>query len=87
MDVFLHESAEKFLNRLEKKTQETIRVHLKILSEDPYAQQLDTKKLKGLPNKPDLFRLRVGDHRIIYFIQDGKIWITEIMRREKGYDF
>jgi len=72
MDVLLHDSARKALNKLDKKIQMSIKEHLKRLSENPYSRQLDTKKLKVLQNKPDLFRLRVGE-LIIYFIQDGKM--------------
>jgi len=87
MDVFIHESAQKFLDKIEKKTQEGITEHLKKLAENPYSTQLDIKKLKGLKNKPDLFRLRVGEYRTIYFVKENAILITEIMTRKKGYDF
>lgn len=87
MDVFLHESADKFLNKLDKKLQANIKEQIKRLSENPYSKQLDIKKLKGSRNKPDLFRLRAGEYRIIYFVHEGKIWVTEIMKREKGYYF
>lgn len=86
MDVLIHESADKFLGNLDKKKQQTIKSDLKKLSEDPYSKQLDTKKLKGRASKPDVFRLRVGEYRVIYSIHEGKIMITEIMKREKGYD-
>lgn len=87
MDIFLHESADKTLNSLDKKIQASIKEHLRKLADNPYSRYLDIKKLKGLRNKPDMFRLRVGEYRIIYFIQASDIWITEIMIREKGYDF
>ena len=87
MDVFIHYSAQKFLDKLENKMKVTIKEQLKKLSENPYSKHLDIKKLKGLRNKPDIFRLRVGDYRIIYFIQEDKIWVTEIMKRETGYYF
>lgn len=86
MDILIHESAGKFLGNLDKKTQQSIKADLKKLSEGPYSKQLDTKKLKGQASKPDIFRLRVGEYRVIYFIKEGKIMITEIMKREKGYD-
>jgi mRNA interferase RelE/StbE len=87
MDVFIHESAEKFLNKLDKKAQDNIKESLKKLSINPYSKNLDIKKLRGIKNRPDLFRLRAGDYRAIYFIQEGEIRITEIMQRERGYDF
>ena len=86
MQILIHESAEKVLNNLDTKIQKNIKDHLSKLSENLYSNQLDIKKLKGLKDKQDLFRLRVGEYRIIYFIQDNIIYITEIMIRGRGYD-
>jgi mRNA interferase RelE/StbE len=87
MDVLIHPSAEKMLNKLATDLQQKIKSGIKKLSEDPYSKQLDVKKLKGLGNKPDLFRLRVGEYRIIYAIKEDKLWVTDILKREKGYHF
>ncbi len=87
MEVFLHLTANKYFNELDKKIQANIKAHLKNLSENPYSKRLDIKKIKGRQGKPDLFRLRVGEYRIIYSIQDGRIWVTEIILRGKGYEF
>jgi mRNA-degrading endonuclease RelE of RelBE toxin-antitoxin system len=86
MEIFIHDSARKFLDGLDPQIQAFIKEDLKKLAENPYSNRLDTKKVKGLGNRPDLFRMRVGKYRIIYFIQQDKVWITEIMRREHGYD-
>ncbi len=82
MDVFLHEQAEKFLNTRDRKIQSSIKENLKILSKEPYSKHLDIKKLKGISRKPELFRLRVGEYRIIYFILGNEILITDIIKRE-----
>ncbi len=37
---------------------------------------LDVKKLKGF-SSPELYRLRVGDYRIIYAIEGYEVLITE----------
>lgn len=87
MDIFLHDATQKFLDKLDKKSTENIKSRLKELSENPYSSHLDIKKLKGLKNRQDLFRLRIGDFRVIYFMQENSIWITEISRREGAYDF
>ncbi|MBC2697926.1 MAG: hypothetical protein HF975_12335 [ANME-2 cluster archaeon] len=29
--------------------------------------------------------MRIGDYRVIYVIEEGIVWITEIMHRQKGY--
>lgn len=87
MGIFLHESAEKTLEKIKSNVKRNIKKHLRKLAADPFSRQIDVKKLKGLDGKPDLFRLRVGEYRIIYFIQENNIFITEIMLRGKGYDF
>ena len=87
MDVLIHPSAEKTMNKLSFEIKQKIKTIIKKLSEDPYSKQIDVKKLKGLGNKPDLFRLRCGEYRIIYAIKEDKIWITDIFKREKGYHF
>lgn len=44
---------------------------------------LDIKKLKG---HPDIFRLRIGDLRIIYQKKEAKIFVLAVARRnEKTY--
>ncbi len=87
MEVFIHDYAKKFLEEIDKKIQSFRKDHIKKLAENPYSKQLDIRKLKGRQNKPDLFRFRVGDYRIIYFTEENKICITEITRRERAYDF
>ena len=78
MDVEIHRIPRKFLDGLSPKIRDNIKSQIKILSEDPYSKKLDIKKLKGRANKPDIFRLRVGEYRVIYAIQENKIWVTEI---------
>ena len=87
MDIFIHGSARKFMDKLDEKKYLHIKEYLKKLAENPFSNQLDIKKLKGIKGGQDAFRLRVGEYRIIYFIQENKIWVTEIMIRNKGYDF
>ncbi len=55
------------------------------LAEDPCKPRpkADIKKLAG--TKPEFYRLRVGEYRIIYCVQENKVKVTEIMRRSRGY--
>ncbi|MFH0889893.1 MAG: type II toxin-antitoxin system RelE/ParE family toxin [Candidatus Aenigmatarchaeota archaeon] len=85
MAVLIHDAADKSLRSFEKKVRERIKQQIKLLAENPYSTQLDIVKLKGINDGPDLFRMRVGNYRVIYFIQDGKILITDIGRRERIY--
>ncbi len=73
-----------------QKTEEPERIKKKLrkLKKEPWKPRakLDIKKIKGSKN-PKLYRLRIGDYRAIYVIQDEKVKITEIIHRSKGYDF
>ncbi len=44
-------------------------------------------ELKGLKGREDLYRLRVGDYRIIYYGGDECIKVTQIIHRSRGYDW
>ena len=73
---------EKALAKLSTKERKRVKSALGML----FASQtkgLDIKKLKG---REDIFRLRIGDLRIIYRTKDKKISILAISRRnEKIY--
>ena len=62
--------------------QQQIAPHLDGLSSDP--RPPGVKKLKGFQN---LYRIRTGDYRVIYEIEDSSktIWITKIMDRKDEY--
>ena len=59
------------------------------LESDPFKSRAkaDIKKLSGVKGGADLYRLRVGNHRVIYEVSENKIWITEIVPRGKAYKF
>ena len=46
---------------------------------------LDTKKLKGVNGRENLFRLRIGNYRVIYFEDVKSFKIIQIIPRAKGY--
>lgn len=74
--------AEKDLVGLDKKTQRQIRVALdRLLS---YPQAVDLKKLKG---GQDMWRLRVGDWRIILRLdrEQGILYVLRIRHRRDAY--
>lgn len=61
------------------KTSEQMRKELLKLEKNPMPS--DVKKLKG----HELFRVRVGDFRIIYHFNDTTIFVTIIDRRDVVY--
>ena len=87
-EVFLSRIASGFLLSLDGKTRERIKTLLRELGADPYRSRsgADIKKLHGF-QKPDLYKVRIGDFRAMYFISDKTVKVTEIIRRGKGYEW
>ena len=79
----IHPRVQRYINESGEK--ERLIEHIKRLIDDPYNSRsgVDIKKLKG--KKHDMYRLRVGDHRFEYFIDDGKVWVDNAFKRERGY--
>ena len=59
---------------------ERIREKLTQIAEDPHGKHNNVTKLQGRPG----FRLRVGDWRIIYEIEDGELLIVVLQIGPRG---
>jgi mRNA interferase RelE/StbE len=68
-------SARKEFVKLPDRIRERIVEALQLLSHDPYSELLRIKKLKGAE---DLFRIRLGDYRLVYEINDQKLIVIVI---------
>ena len=68
--VFIHRKAEKTLKRLHGDILDRTRRAIRLLESDP--RPAGYKKMVGFE---DLYRIRVGDWRIIYTIEDDKLII------------
>ena len=86
-EVKLHRTVIKSLERLEPKLRERIKSALRKLGEDPYGARsgVDVMRLAGTKGRLDLYRLRVGDYRAIYAIEDKVVYVTDLFHRGKGY--
>jgi len=80
--VIIHRKAERVLKNLDGDMLERIRRALRGLATEP--RPLGNKKLTGYEN---LYRIRVGDWRIIYAIEDDQliILVLEISPRGGAY--
>ncbi len=80
--VTIHRKAEKILKRLDGDLLERVRLAISGLASEP--RPVGVKKLAGYAN---LFRIRVGDWRIIYAIEDDKliVLVLEISTRGGAY--
>jgi mRNA interferase RelE/StbE len=70
--VLLERYAQKQIMKLDKKVIPVIKSSIATLAENP--RPSGYKKLKG----EDAYRIRVGDYRVIYEIDDGKIIVTVV---------
>lgn len=76
--IVIQKLAEKFIRKLPKSEGERI---LKAIYKLPYGN--DIKALKGKKNK-GLMRLRVGDYRVIYTIDNGNLIVYIIDADNRG---
>lgn len=79
MKVELSRQAQKYLDRQDKQTVKRIAEALRKLSKEP--PQGDIKALEG----QDGFRVRVGNYRIKFIINDGRIIVDKIAPRGEVY--
>jgi len=82
--ILLSTPARKEYVKLDNKTKTRIKNALKKVAE---GIKTDVKKLKGIKGREDLYRLRVGDYRIIYYEDAKCIKVTQIIHRSKGYEW
>ncbi len=68
------------LNKLENNISRRIYNKVEELSGNPFSK--DIKKLKGIND----FRLRVGDYRVIFYIEKDTIIILKVGHRKHIYD-
>ncbi|MBI9084707.1 MAG: type II toxin-antitoxin system RelE/ParE family toxin [Desulfobacterales bacterium] len=80
-DIYFRESVWKDVKRIPKKDLRSILKRINDLSEDPRPYRCE--KLTGL----DRYRLRHGNYRIVYSIQDNEltVWIVKVGHRKDVY--
>ena len=74
------ENALRNLEKLDKSITSRIVKNIEEMQEDPFKK--DVRRLKG----SSLFRLRVGDYRVIFEIQNATITIIKIGHRQHIYE-
>jgi mRNA interferase RelE/StbE len=80
--VLLSEAANRAYAGLPK----SLRTRLyRALSEFASTGRGDIKRLHGTRGREDLYRLRVGDYRIILAVSTEEVRVTRIIHRSKGY--
>ena len=72
--------AAKSLQRMPRNMAQLIREKLELIAVDPYADHPNVKKLQGREG----YRLRVGDWRIIYKMQNEQLIIVVLKIASRG---
>ena len=49
--------------------------------------RFEFKKLKGTKGREDLYRLRVGDYRLVFHEDKDTIKVIQILHRSRAYDW
>jgi len=78
--IIFKKEATKSLNRLPRNVANTIREKLEAIAANPYADHPNVKKLQGREG----YRLRVGDWRVIYEIQNDQLVILVLRVALRG---
>jgi mRNA interferase RelE/StbE len=80
--ILLHKRATKTLQNMPESTRQAIKSRIDLLAEDPYQHpQLDIKKMQGFAA---IYRLRVGQYRIIYEIIADELVVLILRLGSRG---
>lgn len=79
-------SAKAEFEQLPQKVQDRVLEALTFLSQNPFSDMLRIKKLKGMGN---LYRIRIGDYRILYEVRSDVlvVLIIKIGHRREVYRY
>ena len=79
--LYFRKSAAKELEKLPKAVLQKVIIKIELLTKEP--RPAGSEKLAGL----ELYRIRQGDYRVVYSIQDNDltIWIIKIGHRKLAY--
>lgn len=85
--VLIHRKVQDFYSRLPSKIRNKIKSALQELEKNPLTPRpkADIKKLSGTKERKHAYRIRTGDYRIVYDVEDKKVYVTLIFPRGKEY--
>jgi mRNA interferase RelE/StbE len=84
-DVEFVKSASKELSKLERNIQRRIIEHIEFLRENPFESRpkVDIARVKG--EKIQMYKLRVGEYRVFYTVEAGKVVVLGVVHRGAAY--
>ena len=85
--VLLSETAMRQLQNLPANLQKRIKRSLAGLEEDSFRSRAKVHIKKLMGPKKIYYRLRIGDYRVVYVIEDKNVKVAKIFHRSAGYDW
>ena len=84
-NIVLSSQVQKFFKNINPKIRDNIILKIENLSENPFPY--GCKRIVN--RKEKLFRIRIGDFRVLYMVNDDltEIFISKIDKRSKVYNF
>jgi mRNA interferase RelE/StbE len=79
-EILFTKQADRALRKMSRHTAHLIREKLDQLAQDPHARNPNVTKLQGRPG----YRLRVGDWRVIYELEDDRLVILVLKVAPRG---
>ena len=79
-EILFTKQADRALRKMSRNTARLVREKLDQLAQDPYARNPNVTRLQGRPG----YRLRVGDWRVIYELEDDRLVIMVLKVAPRG---
>ena len=83
--ILASETFQRQFKKIDKKLKGKILDGVHNLSEDPFTPRTGADILPVKGTKPQKYRLRVGDYRIIYCVEEDIVKIIEVFTRGRDY--
>lgn len=83
--VALRNKADRAIGRLGESLRDRIYAGLQALKENPLHARpgADIKMLRGDRGQ---YRLRIGEYRVFYVVDDKTVYVTDVLHRSHAYD-
>jgi mRNA-degrading endonuclease RelE of RelBE toxin-antitoxin system len=83
--VLISKTFQRKFQQLQKNFQNQIRKSLKELQNDPFTSRPNCDIKSIIDTSPKKYRLRVGNYRVIYIIDNKEVKVIDLIKREVGY--
>ena len=83
--VFVSKTFQKKFYQIQKNKQKLIRTSLEELKKDPFKSRTNCDIKLLVDTKPKKYRLRIGELRILYLIEQKHVKVIDLVKRQTAY--